>query len=150
MDNNPNDPNNPNQNIIRRMEEKINEEEGIEENQKKLNARILELEATMTGLQRINSSLAHLTIDETYKNFYDWKVRPAIDIVALMSSSASNVANVANQYSNNVYAKKHEVKRALKISERLLDEVDKGLDLFDIEIKCLLDANGTPPQRKKK
>ena len=146
-----NNSNQDNAKLMKKLEQDtLNGEKTISsQEQKNLNTRILELEATLVGLQRINSSLAHLTIDETYKNFYDWKVKPAIDIIALLSSSASNVAHVADMYANNVYAKKHEVKKALKMSERLLDEVEKGLDLFDIEMKCLLESNGSVNPCKK-
>ena len=82
-----NNSNQDNAKLMKKLEQDtLNGEKTISsQEQKNLNTRILELEATLVGLQRINSSLAHLTIDETYKNFYDWKVKPAIDIIALLS-----------------------------------------------------------------
>ncbi|MGL4655697.1 MAG: hypothetical protein ACRCWM_07430 [Sarcina sp.] len=140
------DSNDPNslKNIIMELEtevESLKSNLASKEQNDELTAEIVKLEVMMGGLQRINSSLAYLTINENYKNFYDWRVKPAIDIIALLSSSAANLAGVANDLSNNVYAKKHEVKRALKMTSKMLDEVDKGLELFDVEIECLLNSN---------
>ena len=136
-------------NTIALLEKEINDlkseietkNDGLKEKDEGLNERFLKLEAITSRLEKIDTSLAHLTINQSYKNFYEWRVRPAIDIVALLSSSANNLANVAIYYSNNMYAKKHEVKKALKISNRILDEIEKGMDLFEIELEYLIDRN---------
>ena len=106
-----------------------------------LNEKISELEQTFDNMRRLNGNLASLTINETYKNFYDWKVKPAVDIVALMSSSAANMASVANSFASNVYSKKHEVRKALKLSEKLIAQTEIGLELFKRELECML-VNG--------
>lgn len=143
--NNFDDPNNPNSliNIIVQLEREIEnlKEMSSEGNKVEILGGINKLETMMLGLQRINSSLSYLTIDETYKNFYDWRVKPSIDVITLLASSASNISNVATQYSNNVYAKKHEVKRALKISAEILDRVEKGIEIFDSEVENWLNGN---------
>ncbi|MGL4453367.1 MAG: hypothetical protein ACRCTZ_19565 [Sarcina sp.] len=143
--NNFDDPNNPN-NLISIIAQLQNEIENLkamssEENKVEVLRGISKLETMMLGLQRINSSLSYLTIDETYKNFYDWRVKPSIDMITLLASAASNISNVATQHSNNVYAKKHEVKRALKVSEELLDRVEKGIEIFDSEVENWLSGN---------
>lgn len=107
-----------------------------------LNERIGEIGLALENMRRINSGLSSLTINETYKNFYDWKVKPAVDIVALMSSSAANMARVASDFSNNVYSKKREVRKALELSEDIMDEVEIGLELYRKELKCMLANNG--------
>ena len=127
---------------IKDLKNKIEKkDEASEQKDEELNGNFLKLETIMGKLEKIDSSLAHFTINESYKKFYDWRVRPAIDIIALLSSSASDLANVASYYSNNMYAKKHEVKKALKMSNRILDEIEKGMDLFEIELEYLIDRN---------
>ncbi|MGL4991203.1 MAG: hypothetical protein ACRC57_08630 [Sarcina sp.] len=107
-----------------------------------LQNRVLQLELMISGMRRMNESLASLTIDETYKNFYEWRVKPAVEMIALLSSSASSAATVADLYSNNVYSTKKEVKKALKISHKLLDEIETGLSLYKSEINCMLEFEG--------
>lgn len=107
-----------------------------------LQNRVLQLELMISGMRRMNESLAALTIDETYKNFYEWRVKPAVEMIALLSSSASSAATVADLYSNNVYSTKKDVKKALKISHKLLDEIDIGLSLYKAEIDWMLEFEG--------
>ncbi|WP_297436400.1 hypothetical protein [uncultured Clostridium sp.] len=114
-----------------------------------LNEKISELEQTFDNIRRLNGNLASLTINETYKNFYDWKVKPAVDIVALMSSSAANMASVANDFASNVYSKKHEVRKALKLSEKLIDQTEIGLELCKREIEYMLESSGNIDLYKK-
>ena len=129
-------------NTITLLEKEIKDlKNKIEKKDEEVNGDFLKLEAIIGKLEKIDSSLAHFSINESYKKFYDWRVRPAIDIIALLSSSASDLANVASYYSNNMYAKKHEVKKALKMSNRILDEIEKGMDLFEIELEYLIDRN---------
>ena len=138
-------------NIIRRLESEVEElkeklenakdEEELKEDKKKdeeLNKRFSNLDTLMERLKKIDSNLAYFAINGNYKTFFDWRVRPALDIIGFLTSAANNMATTANHYSNNMYAKKHEVKKALKISNRMLDEIEKGLDLFDAEFECLL------------
>lgn len=120
------------------MADETNSSEEINE----LRNSILELDVMVSGLRRTSESLASLTIDENFKNFYDWKVKPSVDMIALLSSAASNTANVATLYSTNVYSSKSDVKKALKISEKILDEVEVAIKLYKVEIEYLLKASG--------
>ncbi|MGL5821882.1 MAG: hypothetical protein ACRCYE_09675 [Sarcina sp.] len=111
------------------------------EDKETLERQLFKLQTTVEEMKRINSGLAHLTIDETYKNFYDWKVKPAVDIIALLSSAAQNTSRVATDHSNNVYAKKRDVRRALDLTDKLLDQVEMALKLYEIEVACLIEYN---------
>lgn len=106
-----------------------------------LERQLFKLQTTVEEMKRINSGLSHLTIDETYKNFYDWKVKPAVDIIALLSSAAQNTSRVATDHSNNVYAKKRDVRRALELTDKLLDQVEIALKLYEVEAECLITYN---------
>lgn len=106
-----------------------------------MSLRMAEMEIIISGMRKINESIASLTIDETYKNFYEWRVKPAVDMIALLSSSASNTATVADIYSKSVFVDKHDVKKAFKISEKILDQIEVAIKLYEVEIECLIEAN---------
>lgn len=135
-----------NRNLNKNNNDNSNESiDGLTLEQIAANERILGLEdklrdvnLTLDRLDNMQNSLASLQVGEQYKVVYDRMVRPAVDIVALMSSSTYYIVKSAESYNTNIYAQRRNVKKALEISERMLCEVERGLDLFDTEMQCLI------------
>ncbi|WP_066872651.1 hypothetical protein [Clostridium mediterraneense] len=106
--------------------------------------RLRQLNCNLDRLNNIQGSIQSIGISENFKNFYERNVKPALDIVTLISTSARSTVEVADIYNRNIYANKKDVKRALKITDHMLDELEVGLALFDWELRGLLKESGMP------
>ena len=106
--------------------------------------RLRQLNCNLDRLNNIQGSIQSIGISENFKNFYERNVKPALDIVTLISTSARSTIEVADIYNRNIYANKKDVKRALKITDHILDELEVGLVLFDWELRGLLKESGMP------
>ena len=83
----------------------------------------------------INNDIQSIPISQVELIYYERKVKPLLDIIFSLSYQIENLAAASSLYQANAYGKKHRVKKAVDLSNDMLDIMEDLLCLVEKRIE---------------
>lgn len=72
----------------------------------------------------IKDSIQNLQVNEIEQIYFNRKINPVLNVITQLSTIAVNISTTAQVYQNNAYGERHELKKALDLSEKVLNEAN--------------------------
>ncbi|GFZ30637.1 hypothetical protein CSC2_11630 [Clostridium zeae] len=83
----------------------------------------------------LKTATQSLQVNELEKIYFDRKLKPLVDLIWELSTTAQNFAGMSNLIQANNYGKKRDVKKALDLSVDILDEADELWGLVKTRVR---------------
>ena len=89
----------------------------------------------MNKTSSINTDVQSIPISQVEVIYYERKVKPLLDIIFSLSYQIENLAAASSFYQANAFGKKHRVKKAVNLSNDMLDIMEDILCLVEKRIE---------------
>jgi hypothetical protein len=98
--------------------------EEIKAKQQELFDKLRNLSEAVAAITLIRDNVNSISVDTLTELYFTRQVRPLLDALNIISFASYNMSYTATTYQSNAFGERKEIKKSLKLSYRMNDEVD--------------------------